>query len=111
MLTEIKIKCSGRIIKIKARKTNLFSRFIGLMFKNRNTDNLVFDFKRNIRTPIHSFFVFFPFLAIWIDDSGKIVDQKVIGPFRPRVLPKSKFAKLIEIPYNNRNKKIFEMFK
>ena len=49
---------------------------------------------------IHSFFVFFPFLAIWLDDKDKIIDSKVIKPFRFSILPSKKFVKLIEIPIN-----------
>jgi len=60
----------------------------------------LFDFKKPSGIPIHSFFVFFFFLAVWLNESNKVVDVKLVKSFRFFVLPKGNFCKLIEIPVN-----------
>ena len=59
-----------------------------------------------VRIAIHSFFVFFPFLAIWIDDKNNVVDVKIVNPFKFSVSPKKSFCKLLEIPINKKYLKI-----
>ncbi len=78
---------------------------IGLMFKSRNTSALLFDFKRETREAITSLFVFFPFVAIWLDAKSKVLDVQAIKPFRFAIFPKKPFQKLVEIPINNKYKK------
>jgi uncharacterized membrane protein (UPF0127 family) len=73
----------------------------GLMFKPENTNALLFEFEKPTRMGIHSFFVFFPFIAVWLDDKNKIVEQKIVQPFTPSIKPAREFVKLLEIPLNN----------
>ena len=104
-----RLHIQGRSIIIEdLKKCNAFNKFIGLMFKRREkAAPLLFDFAKESRHAIHSFFVFFPFLAIWLDKNNKIAEYKVVYPFVPLVTPAKEFSKLIEIPLNEKYKKIF----
>jgi len=104
------VNYKGKNISLNVKGTSYFTRGSGLMFKNRRTDNLLFDFKNEKRHIIHSYFVFFPFLAVWLDGENKVVETKVVEPFRLSVKPKSKFKRLIEIPLNEENKEIINFF-
>jgi hypothetical protein len=53
--------------------------------------------------------VFFPFVAIWLDDKNKIIDLKVVKSFNFSVSPNKSFCKLVEIPINNKYKKIVKL--
>lgn len=92
------------------KRTGLFSRGLGLMFKTKNTDSLLFEFKKNLRISIHSFFVFFPFLAIWLDSRNNVLEWRIVNPFCPRAMPEINFRKIIEIPFNLRNKETINLF-
>lgn len=110
MQEEIYIKFSGRAIKLNVRRTNSFTEFTGLMFKNRNTENLLFEFGKNVRIGIHSFFVFFEFLAVWMDENNNVLEYKIVRPFSPLIRPRKHFRKFAEIPLNGKNKKIIKYF-
>ncbi len=100
---EIKFKYKNRGFEINVKKCNAFMRFKGLMFSRRkNAEALLFDFKKPVKMAIHSFFVFFPFVAVWLDEQDEVIEKKVIYPFRPFILPKKEFSKLIEIPINKK---------
>ena len=83
---------------IKARKVLGIERVFGLMFRTRKTKPLLFEFEKDVMLGIHSFFIFFPFTAVWLDKNNKIIEQRVIKPFTFTVKPKKPFRKLIEIP-------------
>ena len=104
-----RLHIKGRNIIIEdLKKCNAFNKFAGLMFKRREKANaLLFDFVKEGRHAIHSFFVFFPFLALWLDGNNNIVEYKIVYPFVALVMPKKSFSKLIEIPLNEKYKKIF----
>jgi len=73
--------------------------WLGLMFSRRSkAKNLLFSFDKETKMPIHSFFVFYSFLAIWLDSEGKIVSVKKVRPFNFGVSPREKYKFLIEIP-------------
>lgn len=81
---------------------NFFSRVRGLMFRQHNFKKpLIFIFPAVSRVGIHSFFVFNKFLAIWLK-KNKIVDVKIVKPWRSCVKPKNNFDCLIEIPFTNK---------
>ncbi|MBS3091634.1 DUF192 domain-containing protein [Candidatus Pacearchaeota archaeon] len=101
----INIKRRGKI-KVSARRLSNFGKFTGLMFKSRNSDNLLFEFPRDTMMFIHSYFVFFSFLAVWLDAENKVIEEKIVKPFSPSVAPKIKFRKLIEIPINKKNREL-----
>ncbi len=84
--------------KLKVKKLSEIGKGIGLMFKSRKTQNLLFEFKRPIQMAIHSFFVFFPFAAIWLNEKNEFVEGRIVFPFNFYVVPKTAFYKLIEIP-------------
>jgi len=98
---------NGEKSKIKVYDCNFFERFRGLMFTRKEKARaLLFDFNKPTRLTIHSIFVFFPFVAIWLDDKNKIVDLRVVKPFTLSVRPEIPYNKLVEIPINRRYNKI-----
>ena len=58
-----------------------FSRLRGLMFSRKKNILLAFPLEGRSRTAIHSFFVFFPFYAIFLNSEKEVVDFKKIKPF------------------------------
>ncbi len=110
MLKLISIKLSNKIVKLNVRKMNSFNKFIGLMFRTKDTKNLLFEFEKDTRIAIHSFFVFFSFLIIWLDKKNNIMDYKIVRPFCFGIRPLRSFRKIIEIPFNEKNKKIISIF-
>ncbi len=93
------------------KKCNWFEKIIGLMFSRREKANaLVFGFNKPTKMAIHSLFVFFPFVAIWLDDTNKVVEIKRVKPFRLRESPTNPYYKLLEIPINKKCKEIVNSF-
>jgi len=97
-------------IEIPVKKVSELGKLSGLMFRTKETKNLLFQFKNKTRLGIHSFFVMFPFLAVWTDKSNQVIEFRVVKSFSPVIRPKKAFTNLIEIPFNNKNKKIVEFF-
>ncbi len=94
-------------IKLVVEDCNLWKKFSGLMFSRREKAGiLLFSFKRKQKIAIHSFFVFYPFIAVWLDKKKKVVDVKIVKPFTACVYPEKKAISLVEIPINKANKKI-----
>lgn len=90
---------------INLKECNFFWKGVGLMFSRREkAKNLLFRFNKKIKIVIHSFFVFFPFIAIWLDEKNKIIDIKIVKPFTSHVVPREKSLSLIELPLNEKNK-------
>ena len=82
----------------------------GLMFSRREKAKvLLFNFSEPTKMAIHSFFVFFPFIAIWLDDKNNVIEIKKIKPFVPRVSLVNLYYKLLEIPINKAYKNIVEI--
>lgn len=106
----MRILNGSKIIEISnVKKLSSFGKVIGLMFcRRKNAKALLFEFKKQSKIKIHSLFVFFPFVAVWLDDKNKIVDRKIVKPFRFSVFPKKSFSKLIEIPIDERHMKIVD---
>ena len=106
----MEINFNNKTIKIPEVKTcNWFNKIIGLMFSRREKANaLVFNFHKQTKMAIHSFFVFFPFIAIWLDNQNKVIRIKKIKPFTPKESPTTLYYKLLEIPINKKYKKILE---
>jgi uncharacterized membrane protein (UPF0127 family) len=100
-----------RRISIEVKKKSIFGKFIGLMFSRRkNAQALLFEFNNNSNISLHSLFVFFPFLALFIDDKNKIVEIINCKPFQFSIKSKKKFSKIIEIPFNEKYNKILKFF-
>jgi uncharacterized membrane protein (UPF0127 family) len=104
---EMIIKDNSKKIEIKnIKKLSEFGKGIGLMFRRREKcPAMLFEFKEPNKMLIHSFFVFFSFVAVWIDDKNKIVDKKIVKPFRLSISSEKPFYKLLEIPLNKYYKK------
>ncbi len=98
------IKISGR--KIRVPVTLCKNKAKGLMFSRReNAEALLFEFSSQGLWSIHSFFVFYPFLALWLRDN-EVIDYKIVHPFSFSVLPRDPFHRLIEIPLNEKYRKL-----
>ncbi len=98
----------GKKIGVDARRCGLFGMFRGLMFRRREKAPalLLFDFEKQKRLKIHSFFVFFPFAAVWLDRKNKVIEIKKVESWKAFIIPKKSFYKLIEIPVNEKYKMI-----
>ena len=100
------LRHKGRRIFIDVKRDN---GAIGLMFKKReNASALLFEFDPRSRIPLHSWFVFFPFLVIWLDGNNKMLEMRVINPFSFRILPRKSFSNAVEIPLNKKYSRIIQ---
>ncbi|MCW8966649.1 MAG: DUF192 domain-containing protein [Candidatus Pacearchaeota archaeon] len=104
------INYKNKKIELKIKKVSFFGKGIGLMFRTKNTKNLLFELSKDTKRAIHSYFVFFDFLAIWLDKNNKVIEYKIIEPFELSISPKKEFRKLIEIPINDKNREIIKFF-
>ncbi len=105
------IKYKKRKIEIKKYKTvSWLGKFSGLMFRTNETPILEFSFKNDVEMAIHSYFVFFTFIAVWVDSDDKAFQVDIVKPFTSLVKPQKHFRKLIEIPFNSENRRIIEFF-
>ena len=103
----MKIKFNNKILDIDDIRLadNLWLKFRGLMFRSKNkAPRLLF----NGEFAIHSYFVFSPFLTLWLDSEDIVVDYKIVRPFKTYINSSKKFSKILEIPVNNYNKEIVE---
>src|SRR3989338_1743661 len=82
---------------------------IGLMFTSvSQAKPLLFKFKKPTNLAIHSYFVFFPFTAIWLDSKNKVQEIQIIQPFTLRIRPKKPFFNLLELPNTKKYRRIIE---
>jgi uncharacterized membrane protein (UPF0127 family) len=102
-MERLRIFLGTRSFSIEALKVDFFRRGIGLMFRTRETNNLLFVFSKSCRAAITAWFVFFPFWAVWLDESYRIVDAKLVSPFSFSVRPRAPARYLVEIPLNCKN--------
>lgn len=102
---KISFNYKNKKISLDVRVCSFFGKFSGLMFKKRQSAQaLLFEFKNPGKIKIHSFFVFFPFIAVWLDKKERVLGIKKVRPFRISVsVPDGKnFEKLVEIPSNSK---------
>jgi uncharacterized membrane protein (UPF0127 family) len=111
MRKKITLKSNGKLLEIPAKKCNALQKISGLMFKTKDTQALLFEFSSPTKMAIHSFFVFFPFYAIWLGENNKIIDIKKVKPFSFHIRPKKSFLRLLELPINNKYKEFIELLK
>ena len=91
----VSIKSMG----IKAERTTSLIRMArGLMFSKKK--NILFEFNREQDVGIHMLFVFFPIIAVWIDEKKRIKEIKVMKPFISFHEEKAKYV--LEIPYDRK---------
>ena len=94
----------NRKVKIDAKPCSFFS--LGLILKTRNTIPCIFEFEKPTNFKISSLFVFFPFIAVWLDGKNKVIDIQKIEPFTISARSKKPFTRLIEIPINKKYNKL-----
>ncbi len=76
---------------------NIFAKMRGLMFRSRKFNTpLLFVFSRPGIYAIHSFFCR-KFIAVWMLDE-KVIDVKIVTPYKFSVTPEKKFNLLLEVP-------------
>lgn len=97
-------------ISIPVKKISFFEKLFGLMFRRNTTQNLLFEFSVPVHLAIHSWFVFFPFLIIWLDKKNQVLEWRVVQPFSTAVWPKKTYQKFIEIPLNASNRRVIKFF-
>lgn len=95
-----------RSFSVPVVRVGFFRRGLGLMCRTRETSNLLFAFRRPCRVAITAWLVFFPFLAVWCDSKGRVVDSRRITPFTLSVRPRVSASYLLELPLNRRNSRI-----
>jgi len=105
----MKITHNKKAINVEVKKVNTPGKFFGLMFQPRSTPNLLFEFNSTKAYSIHSFFVFFRFLAIWLDNRNRVLGSQIVKPFTPLVKPRKGAAKLVELPLNFKNEKTIQL--
>lgn len=80
------------------------------MFRRReNAPILLFGFGDKVFEVLHSLFVFFPFLLIFLDGE-EIIEVKLVKPFRFWIRPKKKFTGVVEIPINLKHRREIDFF-
>lgn len=107
----MKVNYLGERFDVKLHKTSFLRRGVGLMFRTKNTENLLFDFKKDVRISITSFFVFFPFLILWLDEKNNVLEWEIVKPFVFSLRPSCKFRKFVEVPINYKNRRILSLFR
>jgi len=106
----MKIFYENRKINLHVREVGFFGKIWGLMFSSKEHENLLFSFNKSTRIAIHSFFVFYSFLAVYLDNKNRVLEFRIVKPFDFHVKPRKVFRKLVEIPLNSRNKRIIATF-
>lgn len=107
--TKIGLEFKNKKIWIECKDCNIFQKMRGLMFrKKENAQNLLFQFSDDKNIGFHSFFVFFHFVILWVNKDNKIIDYREVYPWKFKIKTPRHFAKVIEIPINNKNSKVLE---
>ena len=97
-------------LTVYGRRLSELGNGFGLMFSQREkAEVLIFGFSKPTRLAIHSFFVFFPFIALWLNDKKELLEFKIVKPWTFHVTPKQDFSTLIEIPMNKNNKELIKI--
>ncbi len=79
---------------------SFLAKLCGLMFRKKIKKPILFVFENEsrYRAAIHSFFVFFPFDAVFLDARKKIVDiRSRIPPFTLLIVPRAPSKFLLEM--------------
>ncbi|MFT4303218.1 MAG: DUF192 domain-containing protein [Candidatus Woesearchaeota archaeon] len=80
---------------------NIFGKALGLMFKNKVKEPLIFIFKKETYVPLHMWFVFTTIDVIYLDKNKKVIEIK--KNFKPFTYyhPKNKARYVIELQKNS----------
>lgn len=107
------IKYGEKEIKIEVGLCRFLNQLRGLMFTKRiKARAILFNFRKKSRPTIHSYFVFFPFIAVWLNEKNKVIDHGIIAPFKLWIIPDKPCYSLLEIPINKyyRERGLIEWF-
>lgn len=87
----LRMRIEGRIYK------GYWGKFRGLMFSRKR--KIAFDMGKEIKTPLHTFFVFFTIHVYFLNENKKLVEKK--ENFKPFSLyfPERKARYIVESPY------------
>lgn len=96
--TSMQIEINQKTIEVEYFR-GFWKNFRGLMFSRRKNILLVLPREGRNRAAIHSFFVFFPFQAIFINSQNEMVEVKKMKPFRV-YRPKKPARFILEIGMN-----------
>lgn len=104
----IAVRHGNRKFECETAKT-FFEKMNGLMFSGKK--NILFMLEREKIFGIHSFFVFFPFDAVYLDSKKKVVDVvRQIAPFTHYLENKTPAKYLLELTEKN-NVKVGDVLK
>lgn len=106
---KIIIKAEDKSIEVPdVTKCNGMGKISGLMFQEaKKADAVLFDFGYPTMQAIHSYFC--PhFIAVWLDESGNILEWRKISGRMASITPESEFSKLLEIPLNSKYASVVE---
>lgn len=106
----VDIKKGRRRIRVDANKVGFLRKGIGLMFRTKNTKSLIFEFSQGSFGNFTSLFVFFPFVLVWMDKSMNVISVDKVSPFRLNIFPKKRYHYVLEVPINEKNRKIVDFF-
>ena len=84
--------------KVKFIEARGIKKYLGLMFRTRKTNPLIFNFDSDVDYSLHSLFVFFDFEILFVDSENKIIERRIIKPFTWKIKCKKPYRKIIEIP-------------
>ena len=91
-----------RILIPNVKKLSGFQKGIGLMFRRKeNCSALLFEFKKPVKISFTSWFVFFPFLMIWFNETNEVINIKKISPFTFHIPSLKPCRKVLEVPFNS----------
>jgi uncharacterized membrane protein (UPF0127 family) len=100
-MPEFNFSYNGKKFSIEVKECRtIFQKMMGLMFL-KESKPLLFVFKKKTYEPIHSFFCV-NFIAVWFD-KDRIVDARLVKPWKISVKSLRQFDKLLEIPQNDKN--------
>ena len=103
-MERVKFNHRDEEISLEVREMKGLNKLIGLIFYR---DVLLFNFGKNSNSKIHSLFC--PkFVAVWLDERNKVVDLKVVKPWRLSGSSAKPFSKLVEIPINREYRNVVE---
>lgn len=102
----MKVRVGGKQIEIlDVKELNYLQGVKGLMFTSKETAKpLLFNSRRGI----HSFFVFYKFLILWLDVKNNVVDYRIVKPWKLHLSSEKPFTKFIEIPINSKYREIVD---
>lgn len=81
---------------MKVEEMNGMKRFIGLMFQ-KGPKTVQFNFPEPVDYRIHTWFVSKPITCYWYDETGSLIEKRVITPWQAGVRPVKRFVRLVEV--------------